>query len=139
MKPQKLTLPKTVIRKWHQIDASTAPMGRIASKIANILRGKHRRDFTPHMDMGDIVVAVNADKLKFTGRKLEQKRYFRHSGYLGGIRSESLEVLTQKNPTEALRRAVFSMIDDMKFRKKIMHRLKLVKGTEHNFKIGKSS
>ena len=68
MKSQKLTLAKTVSRAWHQIDASTAPMGRIATSIANLLRGKHKRDFTPNMDMGDFVVAVNTGKLKFTGR-----------------------------------------------------------------------
>ena len=135
MRSQKLTLPKTVTRKWHQIDASIAPIGRVASLIANILRGKHKRNFTSHMDIGDFVVAVNTGKLKFTGRKLEQKKYFRHSGYLGGIKSETLKAVIQKDPGEALKRAVFSMIDDVKFRKKIISRLKLVKGFEHNYKI----
>lgn len=138
MKTQKISIPKTVSRKWLQIDASKNSMGRVATEIANLLRGKHKRDFTPHMDMGDFVVAVNAHKLKFTGRKVSQKLYYRHSGYLGGIKSESLKTLIQKSPSEALKRAVFSMIDDLKFRKKIMARLKLVDGTEHNFKIDKS-
>jgi len=135
MKSQKATIPVKIERKWRQIDASSDSMGRVASKIAILLRGKHKRNFTPHMDMGDFVVAVNSDKLKFTGRKTEQKKYYRHSGYLGGIKSETLKVVLEKNPSEALRRAVFSMIDDLKFRKKIMSRLKLVKGTEHNFRI----
>jgi len=135
MKTQKITLPKTVSRLWHEIDASLIPMGRVATQIANILRGKHKRNFTPHMDMGDFVVATNVDKLKFTGRKIDQKKYFRHSGYLGGIKQRSLKVLLQKNSGDVLKRAVFSMIDDLKFRKKIMSRLKLVNGIEHSYKI----
>ena len=71
MKSQSITLPKTVSRKWHQVDVSKTTLGRAASEIANLLRGKHKRDFTPHMDMGDFVVAVNVDKLKFTGRKID--------------------------------------------------------------------
>lgn len=138
MKSQKMTLPKNVSRSWYQIDASKQPMGRIATQIANVLRGKHKRFFTPHMDMGDFVVAVNVDDLKFTGRKTAQKKYFRHSGYLGGIKSEKLGDLIQKNSGEVLRRAVYSMIDDLKFRKKIINRLKFVKGTKHNFKIDKT-
>ncbi|MBI3231601.1 MAG: 50S ribosomal protein L13 [Candidatus Doudnabacteria bacterium] len=133
-----MTLPKSVLRTWYQIDASAAPMGRIASRIANVLRGKHKRQFTPHIDMGDFVVAVNVDKLKFTGRKIEQKKYFRHSGYLGGIKSERLGTVLQKSPGEALKRAVFSMVDDLKFRRKLVGRLKLVTGEKHGFKIDKA-
>lgn|SRR3989344_8022838 len=137
MTSQKLTIPKVVKRQWYQIDASKASMGRVATQIANLLRGKNKRDFTPHMDLGDFVVAVNTSNLKFTGRKLEQKKYYHHSGYLGGLKTETLKTVLQKDPSEALRRAVFSMIDDIKFRKKIMARLKLVSGKEHNFKIDK--
>ncbi len=135
MQSQRLTLPKTVTRKWHQVDVSKQTLGRAASEIANFLRGKHKRDFTPHMDMGDFVVAVNVDKLKFTGRKIAQKVYYRHSGYLGGIKQTSLKDLLIKNPEEVLKKAVFSMIDDIKFRKKIMSRLKIVKGDKHTYKI----
>ena len=138
MTSQKLTIPKVVKRQWYQIDASKASMGRVATQIANLLRGKNKRDFTPHMDLGDFVVAVNTSNLKFTGRKLEQKKYYHHSGYLGGLKTETLKTVLQKDPSEALRRAVFSMIDDIKFRKKIMARLKLVSGKEHNFKIDKT-
>lgn len=113
-------------------------MGRVASKIANILRGKHKRNFAPHMDMGDFVVAVNAAKLKFTGRKLEQKIYFRHSGFLGGLKKTSLKVKLQKNSADVLKRAVYNMLDDIKFRKKLISRLKIVSGMEHNYKIDKS-
>jgi large subunit ribosomal protein L13 len=137
MKTQKITLPKTTVRKWHEIDASSATLGRVATQIATLLRGKHKRDFTPHMDMGDFVVATNVDNLKFTGRKVEQKQYFRHSGYLGGIKKTGLSVMLQKNPEEVLRKAVFSMLDDVKFRKKLMSRLKVVAGSSHEFKIDK--
>lgn len=137
MKSQKITLPKTIIRRWHQIDVCSEPLGRVASKIAGLLRGKHKRDFTPHMDMGDFVVAVNAAKLKFTGRKLEQKVYYRHSGYLGGIKKTSLKVKLQKNPADVLKRAVYNMLDDVKFRKKLISRLKIFPDTGHNYKIDK--
>src|SRR3989344_435950 len=126
MKSQRITLAKEVKRFWHEIDASGQSMGRVAGQIANLLRGKHKRTFTPHMDMGDFVVATNVDKLKFTGRKIDQKKYFRHSGYLGGLKSTTLKTELQKNPGKVLQRAVFSMLDDLKFRKKLISRLKLV-------------
>lgn len=137
MKSQKLTLPKTVTRAWYEVDASSQSMGRVATRIATILRGKHKRDFTPHMDMGDFVVALNVDNLKFTGRKLEQKKYYRHTGYMGGIRTKSLKDEIVKNPDQVLRRAVFSMLDDIKFRKTMISRLRFVTGTKHDYKIDK--
>ncbi len=137
MKSQSLTLPTQVNRQWYEIDASGQTMGRVATRIANILRGKHKRDFTPHMDMGDFVVATNVDKLKFTGRKIEQKKYYHHSGYLGGIKEKKLKDVIVTSPETVLRKAVFSMIDDLRFRKKLVSRLKMVKGTEHTYKIDK--
>jgi large subunit ribosomal protein L13 len=139
MKPHKITLPKQseISRTWYQIDASGLPMGRIATKIANVIRGKHKRNFTPHMDMGDFVVAINVDKLKFTGRKVEQKKYYSHSGYLGGLKTKTLKDEIVRNPESILRKAVFSMIDDIKFRKGLVSRLKLVKGETHTYKIDK--
>ncbi len=139
MKPQKITLPKQseITRTWYQIDASGLPMGRIATKIANVLRGKHKRNFTPHMDMGDFVVAVNVDKLKFTGRKIDQKKYYSHSGYLGGLKTKTLKDEIVRNPESILRKAVFSMLDEVKFRKTMVSRLKLVKGDKHAYKIEK--
>lgn len=130
-------LPTTITRQWYEIDASGLPMGRIASRIATILRGKHKRDFTPYMDQGDFVVAINIEKLKFTGRKIEQKKYYRHSGYLGGLKVKKLKDEIITHPDVVLQKAVFSMIDDIKFRKKLMSRLKLIKGSEHHFKIDK--
>ena len=130
-------IPKNIERKWFEIDASAGSVGRIASRISHFLRGKHKRQFSPHMDMGDFVVAVNADKLKFTGRKIAQKVYFRHSKFLGGLKKTPLSVLIQKNPHEVLAKAVFNMLDDIKFRKKLMSRLKIISGTNHTFKIDK--
>ena len=135
MKSQKLTLPVKVVRKWHEIDLSKLSMGRAATQIANLLRGKHKRDFMPHVDMGDYVVAINVDKMKLTGRKVAQKNYYHHSGYLGGLRTLALKDLIQKSPEDVVKRAVFSMIDDIKFRKTIMARLKIVKGQKHDYKV----
>lgn len=137
MKTQKITLPKSVVRSWHEIDASSNSMGRIATQIANLLRGKHKRDFTPHMDMGDFVVATNVDKLKLTGRKVEQKKYYSHSGYLGGLKTKELKHVIAEKPEEVLKRAVFSMLDEVKFRKTMMGRLKIVTGSTHAFNVGK--
>lgn len=137
MRTPKSHISKTITRSWIEVDASGKTMGRVATTIANLLRGKHKRDFTPHIDNGDFVVAVNVDKLKFTGRKIEQKEYHHYTGYPGGLRTKSLKDLIVKKPDEVLRKAVFNMIDDMKLRKPMMRRLKFVKGTEHNYKIDK--
>ncbi len=139
MKAQKVTLPKVqdISRTWYEVDASSMTLGRLASHIANILRGKHKRQFTPHMDMGDFVVATNVDKLKLTGRKIEQKKYYHHSGYLGGLKTKLLKDEIIRSPEFVLRSAVFSMIDDIKFRKKLVSRLKMVKGDKHTYKIDK--
>ena len=139
IKGQKVTIPTTITRAWHEIDASSAPMGRVATQIANLLRGKNKRDFTPYMDMGDFVVAVNVDKLKFTGRKIEQKKYYHHSGYLGGLKTKTLKDEIVRSPETVLRKAVFSMIDDIKFRKTILSRLKMVKGTTHSYNTKKKA
>lgn len=137
MNTPKSHLPKKINRSWVEIDASSNSLGRVATQIANILRGKHKRDFTPHMDLGDFVVATNVDKLKLTGRKLEQKLYHTYSGYPGGLRTKQLKDVMAAHPEDVLRRAVFNMIDDFKLRKPMMRRLKFVKGTEHEFKIDK--
>ncbi len=137
MKAQSITLPGKVKRVWHQVDLSKKSMGRAASEIASLLRGKHKRDFTPHIDMGDYVVAINAGNLQLTGRKVAQKKYYHHSGYLGGLKTTALKDLIQKSPEEVLKKAVFSMIDDIRFRKAIMARLKVVRDDKHEYKIEK--
>jgi large subunit ribosomal protein L13 len=126
MKAQKSSHITKVDRKWHLIDVSSAPVGRIATKVATLLRGKHKRTFTPNVDCGDFVVVINGAKLQFTGRKVEQKLYYRHSGYLGGIKQKSLKDEIVRNPEFVFRTAVRSMLDEVKFRKAMMARLKFV-------------
>ncbi len=127
------TLPKQITRQWQIIDVSTAPMGRLATQIANWLRGKHKRDFTPHLDCGDFVVVLNVDKLQFTGRKVEQKVYYRHTRYIGGLRTRQLKHEIVENPERVLLTAVKEMLDDVKFRPAMLKRLKMVRGTVHKF------
>ncbi len=139
MKTPTSSIPKTVTRQWIEIDVATKPLGRIATQIANILRGKNKRNFTPHLDLGDFVVAVNVDKIVLTGNKLSQKKYYSYSGYPGGLRTKQLKDVIVTQPEEVLRKAVFNMIDDMKLRKPMMRRLKIVKGTAHEFKVDKKA
>lgn len=139
MKTQKSYIPKKVQRVWYEVDASANSLGRIATKIANILRGKHKRDFTPHIDMGDFVVAVNAGKLKITGKKVQQKLYHHYSGYPGGLRTKQLKNIIAEKPEDVLKRAVFNMLDDNKLRKLAMRRLKIVAGSTHEYKIDKKA
>ena len=110
-------------RKIYKIDASGKTVGRLATQIALILRGKHKSDYTPHLDMGDIVEVSNVDKLKFTGKKLAQKKYYRHSGYPGGLKETVLKDLFKKDPAEVLRRAVRKMLPANRLRKKMLKRL----------------
>lgn len=136
MSTQKTTLSKEPKdRAWHLVDVSSGPLGRVATKIAQLLRGKHKRAFTPSVDMGDFVVAVNVENIKFTGRKVQQNVYYRHSGYLGGLKKRLLKDEIVRNPEFVLRHAVESMLDEVKFRKTMMGRLKVVKGTTHRYPV----
>jgi len=113
-------------RKLHKIDASGKAVGRLASQIAVILRGKNKPEFEPWLDNGDIVEVANIDKLKFTGKKLDQKNYFRYSGYQGGLKTESMRKLKESRPdgaAEILRRAVREMLPPIKFRRDMLKRL----------------
>ncbi len=114
-------------RKTHTIDASSKVLGRLAVEIAVLLRGKQKADFAPYKDIGDIVIVKNVDKMKFTGRKLKQKKYYHHSGYLGGLKEITLEKLFEKNPKEVLDKAVFGMLPKNKLRAKMIKRLKYEK------------
>lgn len=122
-----------VVRNWHLIDADGAIMGRFATKIAELLMGKHKRNYSPHVDMGDYVVVINAAKVKFTGKKRQQKKYQKHSGYPGGFREVSLENLMQKNPARVIELAVRRMLPDNRLRDKRMRRLKVFPGREHPY------
>ncbi|MFH1181092.1 MAG: 50S ribosomal protein L13 [bacterium] len=111
-------------RETRTIDATGVVLGRLASEIAVLLRGKYRPDFYPYKDMGDIVIVKNADKMKITGNKLEQKKYFRHSEWLGSSKEISLKDVLKKNPGDALRRAVLGMLPKNKLQDKMIKRLK---------------
>lgn len=135
----KTYLPKTseIKRTWYEADASKLSLGRLASKVASILRGKHKVSFTPHMDVGDFVVVKNAGKVKLTGRKLQQKTYYRFSGYRGGISSQKLSDRLEHEPDKVIRDAVYNMIDANRLRKQILRRLKIVTGEKHEFPVEK--
>lgn len=135
----KTFLPKTkdIKRTWYEVDASKFTLGRLASRVAGVLRGKHKVMFTPHMDVGDFVVVKNAEHVRFSGRKLFQKKYYHYSGYPGGIRAKSLAERMQSEPAKVIRDTVFNMLDDNRLRKHILRRLKVVSGSEHSFHIDK--
>lgn len=111
-------------KETHIIDATDRPLGRLAAQIAILLRGKHKPDFVPYKDTGDFVTVENVKKMKFTGKKSEKKKYYHHSGYLGGIKSISLKNLFERNPEEVLRKAVWGMLPTNKLRAKIIKKLK---------------
>ena len=116
---------------WIVIDASKYVLGRLATKVAHILRGKNKPVFTPHMDMGDYVIVINADKVKVTGKKREQKVYYSHSGYLGGIKQIIFKDLLVKDSTEIIRKAVFGMLPKNVLGRQIRTKLKVYSGVEH--------
>lgn len=111
-------------RKTNTIDAENKVLGRLAVEIAVLLRGKHKSDFVPYKDMGDFVIINNVEKLKFTGKKIDQKKYYHHSGFLGGLKEVPLKTLLKKNPSEVLRNAVWGMLPKNKLRAKQIKRLK---------------
>ncbi len=120
-------------RKWHHIDATGQTLGRLATKIAVLLMGKHKKTYTPHMDCGDFVVVTNAGKIKLTGNKMEQKVYFSHSGYAKGAKETPVKRVLENNPTRVLELAVKRMLDENKLRAPRMKRLRLFAGEEHSF------
>ena len=122
---------ETVERKWYVLDAAGKPMGRVAVAAANILRGKHRPEFTPHVDCGEFVIIINADKAVLTGRKLEQKYYRRHSGYIGGLKEVQYKTLMATKPELAMELAVKGMLPHNSIGAKSATRLKVFAGSEH--------
>ncbi len=123
--------PQEVERKWHVIDAGDKTLGRLASEIARILRGKNKPQYTPHIDTGDFVVVINADRVKVSGKKAEQKLYRRHTGYPGGLRETSYEQMMDRKPTEILRKAVWGMIPKTRLGRRQFKKLKIYAGPEH--------
>jgi len=116
---------------WYEIDASNAVVGRLASIISKIIRGKNKPTYTPHMDNGDFVIVKNIEKIKFTGKKFQNKKYFRHTGYPGGIKEITPEKLFSKKPGEALKLAVKRMLPGGALAKKQLTKLKIYSGAEH--------
>lgn len=121
-------------RKWHVIDASGKTLGRLATEAAVLLKGKHKPMYTPHLDVGDFVVVVNAGKIEVTGKKLTQKIYYRHSNYPGGLKSVSLEKMLETHPTRAVEHAVKGMLPHNRLGAAMFKKLKVYAGAEHPHK-----
>ena len=128
---------ETVERKWYVIDAAGKPMGRTAAAAATILRGKHRPEFTPHVDCGEFVIIINAEKAVLTGRKLEQKYYRRHTGYIGGLKEVQYKTLMATKPELAMELAVKGMLPHNSIGAKSATRLKVFAGAEHKHEAQK--
>lgn len=124
--------PATIERKWYVIDATGHTLGRLSSEIAKILRGKNKPTYTPHIDTGDCVIVVNADKIKVTGKKLDQKIYYNHSDYVGGMRETTLRELNAKKPGEAIRLAVKGMLPKGPLGRQMITKLHVYAGPEHD-------
>ncbi|MBL7199166.1 MAG: 50S ribosomal protein L13 [Anaerolineae bacterium] len=120
-----------IVREWFVVDAAGQTLGRMASNIARILRGKHKVIYSPHLDVGDFVIVVNAGKIAVTGRKMDQKTYYRHTGYPGGIRSINLRGQLQRHPTHVVRDAVKGMLPKNILGRKMLRKLKVYAGSEH--------
>jgi len=121
-----------IVRKWYILDAAGKPLGKTAATAATLLRGKHKPEFTPHADCGDFVIVVNAEKAVLTGKKLEQKFYRVHSGYVGGLKETNYRLLMQRKPELAMKLAVRGMLPKNTLANKALTRLKIFRGTEHS-------
>ena len=131
MKTHSVT-PAEITHRWYVVDASNVPLGRLASRVAQVIRGKHKPTFSPHLDTGDSVIVVNAAKVRLTGRKLEQKRYFRHSGYMGHERFTPVAHELQHRPERVIERAVFGMLPKTTLsRQQLRQKLKVYAGPTH--------
>lgn len=129
--------PAEVQRKWYVVDAAGQTLGRLSTAVASILRGKHKPIYTPHVDTGDFVIIINADKVKFTGNKLDQKMYYHHSGYPGGLRETSLRTMMEKKPDEVLRHSVRGMLPKGVLGRQMFSKLKVYAGPTHEHQAQK--
>lgn len=132
MKSTFMQKKETVERKWYVIDATDIPLGRVATKAAHILRGKHKVTFTPHIDCGDYIIITNASKVKLTGNKLEDKKYYNHSGYPGGLRERNAKEMIERYPVEMVERAVKGMLPKGRLGRQMYKKLFVYAGSEHN-------
>ena len=127
----KMQKKEEVTRNWYEIDAEGKILGKVAAEIAVRLMGKHKPSYTPHVDGGDFVIVTNAEKIAVTGKKLLDKKYYRHSGYPGGLKVRSLQEMLEKQPTEVIRKAVERMLPKNKLGSQMIGRLKVFVGNEH--------
>jgi large subunit ribosomal protein L13 len=123
--------PGDINRVWHVVDATDLPLGRLASEVATILRGKHKPTYAPHVDGGDFVIVINADKVAVTSNKSQTKIYYRHSGYPGGIKAETFENLMERRPEAIIERAVTGMLPKNKLGRQMARKLKVYAGPDH--------
>ncbi len=131
MKTTTSAKPADIKKNWYLVDATDLVLGRLASQIATILRGKHKPSYTPHMDCGDYVVVINAEKVALTGNKMEKKMYHHHTGYIGGIKSVNAAKLMEKHPEDLIYKAVERMISRNKLGRAQMTKLRIYAGAEH--------
>ena len=123
---------KEIDHRWYLVDAEGVVLGRLASKVAQLIRGKHKPTFTPHMDGGDYVVVINAEKVRLTGKKMEQKQYFRHTGYMGHERFTPVKTMLERHPHRVIEKAVFGMLPKSTLGKQTLRKkLKVYAGSEH--------
>ena len=123
--------PEEIERKWHIIDAEGKVLGRLATEIATLLRGKHKPIYTPHVDTGDFVIVINADKIKLTGKKLEQKQYRYHTGYPGGLKAVPYRRLMDRSPERVIQLAVKGMMPKNRLGRQMLKKLKVYRGSDH--------
>ena len=124
--------PATIERKWYVVDAADMTLGRLASEVAKVLRGKNKPTFTPHIDTGDYVIVVNAEKVKVTGKKLDQKIYYHHSGYVGGLKETKYRKLIAEKPEFAVRHAIVGMLPKGPLGRQMATKLRIYAGPEHD-------
>ena len=129
--------PSTIDRKWYVVDATGCTLGRLASEVAKVLRGKNKAIFTPHIDTGDYVIVINADKIKVTGKKLDQKIYYHHSDYVGGMKETTLREMLNKKPERVIELAVKGMLPKGPLGRQMMTKLHVYAGAEHGHEAQK--
>lgn len=123
--------PSTIEREWYVVDAADQTLGRLAAQVASVLRGKNKPTYTPHIDTGDYVVIINAEKIKVTGKKLDQKIYYNHSGYVGGMKETTLREMLAKKPEEVVRKAIKGMLPKGPLGREMITKLHVYAGPEH--------
>ncbi len=132
MRTTYMAKPQDIKRSWYIIDAADRPLGRVATEAARLLRGKHKPEFTPHIDTGDHVIILNAEKVVLTGRKLEQKFYYRHSGYPGGLKKIDYATMLEKQPEKALYMAVRGMLPHNRLGRAMLKKLRVYRNNQHS-------